>query len=416
MDGARIAAVRFNGRGHAVGRGLRARHRHGLRPNRSTSTPSWWGPRAPTGRSLIGRVQTAIAADSLRPDRLRRARLCTNQSHRPFPVLQHAGSRTTWTSSSTPATTSTPTPATTPSTLAEYRAKYAKTGRRRGCARCTARRACTSPGTTTRCFNNWNPETISRRPPRRRAAGLLRAPRHAAQRADPDRLWRSFRWGRTAEVFILDCRSERRPSTRSTNPARLDVHLPRADGLAQVGAARLALRVQVHRQLGAHRRPRRGRQRQLERLRLAAPGDPQPHRQQQPPRRGVALGRRALRRRVPRRGHRALERHLGGHHGPLGRRTATRAPSIRASQWPVLVHGVHNYTLSAPTRRPARSPSTSSTPPATASPTAAGRAGQICGSSAGPSTRSATSTQSSTKERSRYISSAPRPWPMKAAP
>jgi alkaline phosphatase D len=31
----------------------------------------------------------------------------------------------------------------------------------------------------------------------------------------PDRIWRSVRWGRTAEIFVLDCRSERKPSTRT---------------------------------------------------------------------------------------------------------------------------------------------------------------------------------------------------------
>lgn len=30
--------------------------------------------------------------------------------------------------------------------------------------------------------------------------------------AAPERLWRSFRWGRTLELFVLDCRSERAPS------------------------------------------------------------------------------------------------------------------------------------------------------------------------------------------------------------
>ncbi len=35
----------------------------------------------------------------------------------------------------------------------------------------------------------------------------------------PRRLWRSHRWGRTAEIFMLDCRSERRPSTRRTADA-----------------------------------------------------------------------------------------------------------------------------------------------------------------------------------------------------
>ena len=35
----------------------------------------------------------------------------------------------------------------------------------------------------------------------------------------PNRLWRSVRWGRTAEFFVLDGRSERRPETRGTAQA-----------------------------------------------------------------------------------------------------------------------------------------------------------------------------------------------------
>ncbi len=34
------------------------------------------------------------------------------------------------------------------------------------------------------------------------------------------RLWRSFRWGKTAEFFVLDCRMERKPSTRETEEAQ----------------------------------------------------------------------------------------------------------------------------------------------------------------------------------------------------
>lgn len=34
------------------------------------------------------------------------------------------------------------------------------------------------------------------------------------------RLWRSYRWGKTAEFFVLDCRSERLPSTRQTPEAQ----------------------------------------------------------------------------------------------------------------------------------------------------------------------------------------------------
>ena len=46
--------------------------------------------------------------------------------------------------------------------------------------------------------------------------------------AAPDRIWRSFRWGHSAEVFVLDCRGERRPSTRSVNPTRESVYISRA--------------------------------------------------------------------------------------------------------------------------------------------------------------------------------------------
>ncbi len=38
----------------------------------------------------------------------------------------------------------------------------------------------------------------------------------ATQRTGTDQLWTSYRWGDTAEFFLLDTRSERRPSTRET--------------------------------------------------------------------------------------------------------------------------------------------------------------------------------------------------------
>lgn len=60
--------------------------------------------------------------------------------------------------------------------------------------------------------NNWSPETVPR--------GLVENARrvmfeHAPIRRDRDdpfhtRLWRSYRWGRTLELFVLDCRGERR--------------------------------------------------------------------------------------------------------------------------------------------------------------------------------------------------------------
>ena len=40
------------------------------------------------------------------------------------------------------------------------------------------------------------------------------------ERGPDDRLWTSYRWGKTAEFFVLDCRMERKPSTRETAAAQ----------------------------------------------------------------------------------------------------------------------------------------------------------------------------------------------------
>lgn len=62
--------------------------------------------------------------------------------------------------------------------------------------------------------NNWDPETLEAAVFGEAASAFLdhlpvgRAARQAG------RLWRKTRWGRTAEIFVLDTRSERRPSTR----------------------------------------------------------------------------------------------------------------------------------------------------------------------------------------------------------
>jgi alkaline phosphatase D len=59
--------------------------------------------------------------------------------------------------------------------------------------------------------DNWDPEAI--------ASARLEAATQAffetvpMPRGPMDRLWRSFSWGRTAEIFVLDARSERLPST-----------------------------------------------------------------------------------------------------------------------------------------------------------------------------------------------------------
>ncbi len=68
--------------------------------------------------------------------------------------------------------------------------------------------------------NNWNPEDTD--------PALIEAARDAffehqplsRNPMEPNRIWRSFRWGQTAEFFVLDTRGERRPSTRGRDDAQ----------------------------------------------------------------------------------------------------------------------------------------------------------------------------------------------------
>jgi len=228
MDGARIAAVRFDGRVTPSSAGFVRAIVTGLRPNRQHLYAFLTGPSgAPSGRSAVGRVRTAIAADALTP-LVFAGTSCSNQANRPFPVLQHAGSRTdldfflhvgdhVYADYGDNAVT-----------LPEYRAKYAQNWSSAGMRALHRSTGMYLTWDDHEVFNNWNPETISAA---RLAAARSAFFEHRATRrntADANRIWRSFRWGRTAEVFILDCRSERRPSTRSTDPSRSSVYLSRA--------------------------------------------------------------------------------------------------------------------------------------------------------------------------------------------
>lgn len=65
--------------------------------------------------------------------------------------------------------------------------------------------------------NNWNPEKFEKK--RLQAAKQAFFETLPVERGANDRLWRSYQWGNTAEFFVLDCRSERKPSTRSSKSA-----------------------------------------------------------------------------------------------------------------------------------------------------------------------------------------------------
>ena len=167
-----------------------------------------------TSRSPIGRMRAAIGSSAMEP-LLLGAVSCTNNSRTPAP-LGHAGGRedldlflwlgdTTYNDGAR--------------SLAEYRAKWdenlSKTEFR-------AVRAATSALATWddhELDNDWNPETVDAG---QRANAVQSFFEHQPLRRDaasPDRIYKRMRWGRTAELFVLDCRGERRPSTRSTPSA-----------------------------------------------------------------------------------------------------------------------------------------------------------------------------------------------------
>lgn len=72
-------------------------------------------------------------------------------------------------------------------------------------------------------FNNWDLEQLPVLPNDEYYAGLQAFYEHQPVRPGAGRhLWRSLRWGKTAEVFVLDCRGERRPHAQEyVSPAQL---------------------------------------------------------------------------------------------------------------------------------------------------------------------------------------------------
>jgi alkaline phosphatase D len=169
-----------------------------------------------TARSPIGRFRAALAADATEPIVVG-AVSCTTNS-RSKETLERAGERedldvflclsdTTYNDGS--------------STLAQYRTKWAES---LGSAGWLAVRRATSVLATWddhEVDNNYDPERLDITVPTRVFFENLPLRREASA---PNRLWKSMRWGRTAEIFVLDGRSERLRSTRGDD----DVYLSRA--------------------------------------------------------------------------------------------------------------------------------------------------------------------------------------------
>ncbi|MFO0558585.1 MAG: alkaline phosphatase D family protein [Polyangiales bacterium] len=231
MNGSSIVAVRFNGTVTVGAGGFVRVVVNGLRPNKQHKYAFLVGPtNTPTGRSAIGTVQTAFAPDTLAPI-VFAGTSCSHPSARPHTVLAHAGSRTDldffihlgdhiYADAGDNAVT-----------LAEYRAKYQMNWESPGMRALHKSTGMYLTWDDHEVLNNWNPETFSasRLANARQAFFEHRATRRNS--AAPNRIWRSFRWGRTAEIFVLDCRSERRPSTGTTYLSRTQMDWLKA-GLA----------------------------------------------------------------------------------------------------------------------------------------------------------------------------------------
>jgi len=174
---------------------------------------------AATQRSPIGRFRTALALEARRVVTFG-GTSCVNADHKPYRTLNRAAEAgldffvlagdTTYCDGAV--------------TVEHYRNKWRDSFDTDG-----YRALLSSVGTYAswddhEIDDNWDPETID---PEQLAAAKQVFLEHIAYRVRPEvdpiadwRLWRSFRWGQTLELFVLDCRAERKPSTRHTSGAQ----------------------------------------------------------------------------------------------------------------------------------------------------------------------------------------------------
>jgi alkaline phosphatase D len=169
----------------------------------------------PGSRSALGRFLTAPALETLAPLRFG-ASCCTKQGFSLAPIEQ-AGSRedlaffallgdTTYNAGAR--------------TIDDFRQRW---GQNLSSAGYRSLRQSTSVLATWddhEVINNWDPETIDEALLTKASEAFFE---HLPVRRHPQRrsqIYRSTRWGSTAEVFVLDTRSERRPSTRLREDAQ----------------------------------------------------------------------------------------------------------------------------------------------------------------------------------------------------
>lgn len=172
----------------------------------------------PVSRSAFGAVRAALAPGALETITFA-GTSCTHQLSVPFPLMTDASKRKldffihagdhVYADYQTGAFT-----------LADFRSKYADAWHASGLQALHASTGMVMTWDDHEFANNWNPETF---PASRRDAAMAAYFEHRATRRDasaPNRVWKSLVWGDTLEVLVLDCRSERKPSTRTTANAQ----------------------------------------------------------------------------------------------------------------------------------------------------------------------------------------------------
>lgn len=166
-------------------------------------------------RSPIGAVRAAIDDDAMEPLRIGAVSCVSNE--RAIPTIGHAGTRddldafiylgdTSYNDGSR--------------TLSDYRSKWAQQIGRPEFRALRGRTSVLATWDDHEFDNDWDPETFDAAV---RSSAVQAFFENQPLRRDPlypNRVWKRMRWGRTAELFVLDCRSERIPSTRMTPDAR----------------------------------------------------------------------------------------------------------------------------------------------------------------------------------------------------
>ncbi len=164
------------------------------------------------GRSPIGRFRAALAPGQLEPLTFG-ACCCTNQSVTPKP-LARAAEREDLDAFLLLGDTSYNDGA---DSVAEYRAKWSSSLSRPEYRALRASVGLVATWDDHEVANDFNPELTSASKlgaARKTFFESLPIRRHATE---PDRIWKSTRWGDTAELFVLDGRSERKPSSLLTS-------------------------------------------------------------------------------------------------------------------------------------------------------------------------------------------------------